>query len=448
MPKLGESVVEGTVVRWLKRVGEPIAKYEPLAEVITDKVNAEIPSPEQGTVARLLVEEGKTVPVGTEIAIIQVPVPAGGAGAAGNGDSARAADEAGAAGSATASEGQALPAPPDGPRYSAAELKQRSSPLVRRLAREHTIDLARVPGSGSGGRVTKEDMLAYIEARRAAPAAVPAEAPVVSPPVPAPPATTLPAEPLPEMVPAPLAGAELPWGADEEVLPASPVRRAIAAHMVRSLATAPHTWTYVEVDVSGLARWREQARSGFQQREGFDLSYVPFVCKALVETLREHPALNSTWRDEGGGQIVLKKRINLGVAVALEENLIVPVVHDADRLSVAGLAHALNDLVTRARAGKLTPADVQGGTFTLNNTGALGSILSQPIINQPQAAIVTMEAITRRVVVTADDALAIRPIMNVCLSFDHRILDGLQVGRFMQGLKRRLEAMRPGGPLY
>ena len=218
--------------------------------------------------------------------------------------------------------------------------------------------------------------------------------------------------------------------------------------MVRSLATSPHTWTYVECDVSGLVAWRRTEREAFRMREGIDLTYVPFVCKALVETLREHPMLNSTWRDN---QVVLKKRINLGVAVALEDNLVVPVIKDADRLNIAGLAHALHDLVQRARDGALKPADVQGGTITLNNTGALGSVLSKPIINQPQAAILTMEAIQKRVVVVegpGGDAIAIRSMMNVCISFDHRICDGLQVGRFMQSLKRRVEAYAPGGALY
>ncbi len=223
------------------------------------------------------------------------------------------------------------------------------------------------------------------------------------------------------------------------------MRRAIAEHMVRSVTTAPHAWTYVEVDVAGMVRWREQARAEFRAREGFDLTYVPFVAKAVVESLREHPILNSTWRD---GQIVLKKRIHLGIAVALEDGLIVPVIHDADEKSIAGLARAVHDLATRARAGKLTPQDVQGGTFTLNNTGAVGSILSMPIIHQPQAAILTMEAITRRVVVTADDAIAIRPILNMCLSFDHRICDGLQAGRFLQAVRQKLQAMGPGGSLY
>jgi 2-oxoisovalerate dehydrogenase E2 component (dihydrolipoyl transacylase) len=426
MPKLGESVVEGTLVRWLKGEGDTVALYEPLAEVITDKVNTEIPSPVAGTLARLSIGEGQTVAVGVEIAQI---TPEGAA------VSPPSTDDFAEEQTAAVASGEA--SPPDGGAdamegatvtQAAEDSRQRTSPLVRRLAREHAIDLSQVPGTGTGGRVRKEDILAYLETR-----------PAAQPAAPQPQAVTTPVETATTTL------ASVPTAGDEDVLPLSPMRRAIAEHMVRSLQTSPHTWTYVETDVSGLVRRRAAEREAFRQREGFDLTYVPFICKAVVETLREHPILNSTWRD---GQVVLKKRINLGVAVALEENLVVPVIKDADRLNVAGLAHALNDLVQRARSNQLRPDDVQGGTFTLNNTGALGSILSQPIINQPQAAILTMEAIQKRVVVTPDDAIAVRPMMNVCISFDHRITDGLQVGRFMQSLKRRIEALGEGGSLY
>ena len=403
MPKLGESVVEGTVVRWLKKEGEKVAKYEPLAEVVTDKVNSEIPSPAEGTVARLAAAEGQTVAVGVEIAQIAV----------------------GSEASTREPEAAPRPEPAVTPEQPSAEESygegpRRSSPLVRRLAKEHGVNVAELQGTGAGGRVRKEDILAFIEERAGVAAAA-----------------------SPSAVPTSLAAQD-----DEEPLPLTPIRKAIAEHMVRSLATSPHTWTYVEVDVSGVTRRRRDEREAFRRREGIDLTYVPFVCKALTETLREHPILNSTWRD---GQVVLKKRVNLGVAVALEDNLVVPVIKDADRLTIAGLAHALHELVERARGGQLRPDDVQGGTFTLNNTGALGSILSKPIINQPQAAILTMEAIQKRVVVVEGpdgDAIAIRPMMNVCISFDHRVCDGLQVGRFMQSLKQRLERMGEGGQLY
>jgi 2-oxoisovalerate dehydrogenase E2 component (dihydrolipoyl transacylase) len=403
MPKLGESVVEGTVVRWLKREGEKVAKYEPLAEVVTDKVNSEIPSPAEGTVAHLVAAEGQTVAVGVEIAQIAV----------GSGTSTPEPGPAPRPEPAVTSEQHSA-------EESIGEGPRRSSPLVRRLAKEHGVNVEELQGTGAGGRVRKEDILAFIEQRGTAAAAAP-----------------------PSAVPTSLAAQD-----DEEPLPLTPIRKAIAEHMVRSLATSPHTWTYVDVDVSGLTRRRRDEREAFRRREGIDLTYVPFVCKALTETLREHPIMNSTWRD---GQVVLKKRVNLGVAVALEDNLVVPVIKDADRLTIAGLAHALHELVERARGGQLRPDDVQGGTFTLNNTGALGSILSKPIINQPQAAILTMEAIQKRVVVVEGqdgDAIAIRPMMNVCISFDHRVCDGLQVGRFMQSLKQRLERMGEGGQLY
>jgi 2-oxoisovalerate dehydrogenase E2 component (dihydrolipoyl transacylase) len=420
MPKLGESVVEGTVVRWLKREGERVAKYEPLVEVITDKVNSEVPSPSEGVITRIVIPEGETVKVGTEIAVIgdaSTPAPQ-------DGSSPGASPEAAPA--------EAPPAAGEGPPEPDTEGRPRTSPLVRRLAREHGVDLAQVAGTGAGGRVRKEDMLAYLEAR-----------PALAGPVTAPPPAAV-APPPPAPAPAPTAPAPTS-AADEEVLPLSPMRRAIAEHMVRSVTTAPHAWTYVEVDVDGLVRWRAAAREQFREREGFDLTYVPFVAKALVETLREHPILNSTWRD---GRVVLKRRIHLGIAVALEDGLVVPIVRDADSRSVAGIARELNALVERARAGRLTPDDLQGGTFTLNNTGALGSVLSMPIINQPQAAILTMEAIRRQVVVLPQDAIAVRPLLNLCLSFDHRVCDGLPVGRFLQALRQRLEAMAPGDSLY
>ncbi|HEV2123349.1 MAG TPA: dihydrolipoamide acetyltransferase family protein [Chloroflexota bacterium] len=465
MPKLGESVVEGTVVRWLKREGETIGRYEPLAEVITDKVNTEIPSPESGKIVRLSVAEGQTVAVGVEIAAIDAGIGSGAGGDSGRttnderrtvtvaaGQDVPASDAQGEGGESDESEA-------DGPRYSAEEIRRRSSPLVRRLAKEHGIDLSLVSGTGTNGRVTKDDILAFIDQQATVATSQPVTESALPPAIGgARSVNVLPAGTVPQGTPpvhvlrggvvgctsdSPTSGA----GEDEEIIMASPMRRAIAAHMVRSVTTAPHAWTYVEVDVTGLVKWREEEKQAFQAREGFSLTYVSFVVKALAETLREHPILNSTWRDEGGGQVVLKRRIHLGVAVALEDGLVVPVLRDADGLTVAGIARALNSLVSKARSGKLALDDVQGGTFTLNNTGALGSVLSMPIINQPQAGILTMEAIAKRLVVLPDDAMAVRSMMNVCLSFDHRVCDGLQVGRFMQSLKRRLEAMGPGGEL-
>ena len=233
-------------------------------------------------------------------------------------------------------------------------------------------------------------------------------------------------------------------GPPDEVITLSPVRRIIAQNMVKSATEIPHAWSMVEVDVNGLVRYRESLKEEFQRQEGVDLTYLPFVIKAVVESLKEHPMLNSTWDD---GKIILKKRVHVGIAVATPEGLVVPVIHDADSQSIAALAKVLRDLTNRARLGKLTLQDVREGTFTVNNTGALGSSVSQPIINYPQAAILTTEAIIKRPVVV-DDAIAIRSIMNICLSFDHRIADGAQSGAFLQSVKRRLEAMGPNTPIY
>jgi len=308
---------------------------------------------------------------------------------------------------------------------------------VRQLAQEHHIDLSKVRGTGSGGRVTRDDVLAYLAAQEpaAAPAA-PSPPAAVPPPAFAPPAA---AAAEPGARPGPPAPAE-----GDEVVPLSPIRRTIAEHMVRSVHTSPHAWMLVEADATGLVRWREAELAEFRRREGFELTYLPFVLKAVVEALQHHPALNACWAED---RIILRRAINVGIAVALEDGLVVPVVHHADRLSIAGLARAIHDLVSRARAGKLTLADVQGGTFTVNNTGAFGSIASQPILHQPQAAILTMEAIVKRPVVL-DEAIAIRSMMNLCLSFDHRVLDGATAGRFLAEVKRRIESMRPTQPLH
>lgn len=398
MPQLGESVAEGTIVRWIKKVGERVEKYEPLLEVMTDKVNAEVPAPAAGILREILVPEGETVPVGRELAVIaeaEAKVEAAAPAPVGQGAAQAEVTEAG--------EG----------------LRQRYSPIVRRLAQEYGIDLSQVPGRGLGGRVTKEDVLRYVAEReraaavREAPAPTRPEAPPAAPP-------------------------------EEEAVPVSPMRRQIAQHMVRSYQTIPHAWLAMEADVTKLVRFREAIKAEFRRREGVDLTYLPFVVKATVEALKEFPILNAVWAED---KIILKKRINVGIAVALEDGLIVPVIKDADQKSIAGLARAIADLTERARAGRLTLEDVQGGTFTVNNTGALGSVISRPIINEPQVAILTSEAIVRRPVVV-DDAIAIRSMMFLCLSFDHRVIDGLTASRFLQAVKRRLEAMDENMSVY
>ena len=477
LPQVGESVVEGTIGKWLKQPGDTIARYEPLVEVVTDKVTMEVPSPVDGALLKILAAEGETVPMGAPIAEVETadsttppavaadsvaempaaippaaaippqsapsaapPQPAAaepstpdasrigylntaatmvgptGGGAGDTADPERPPTDAGR----PAATAPAIPAA-----EKAAPAMPRLSPAVRRLAREHSVDLSRLAGSGMGGRITRDDVLQYLESGAAAAtgaAAVAAKA----------------AEPAAETEAAPAAA-----NGDETYIALTPVRRMIAAAMVRSVSQIPHAWSATEVDVTNLVAARTALRAAFQQREGVDLTYLPFVLRALTAALRDNPTFNAVW---GEDQIILKRRLNIGLAVAAPGGLVVPVIPDADRLSLAGLAHAVADLTQRARQGRLTLADVQGGTFTLNNTGALGSTVSQPIINHPQAAILTTEAIQKRPVVI-NDAIAIRSMMNLCLSFDHRINDGAEAGAFIQSLKGRLESINPDAAL-
>ncbi|MGH2461855.1 MAG: dihydrolipoamide acetyltransferase family protein [Chloroflexota bacterium] len=409
MPQLGESVTEGTIGRWLKKPGDRIARDESLVEVITDKVNAEIPSPVAGILERISAAEGVVVAVGQEIGFVAV------AGEVMAREPEPTSVATGSAGQA-ATVGISREADGDGPR---------SSPLVRKLAREHNLDLRQIQGTGLAGRITRDDVEAYLRSNPDASAGGLA----------APPAESLPAARAGDV------SGEL--GHDER-LTLTPMRRAIAQHLAQSAREIPDAWLMLEVDVTRLVRLREGIKESFRRTEGVDLTYLPFAMKAAVETLREFPIVNASWQD---GEIVLKRAVNLGIAVALEDGLVVPVIANADQKSVAGLAHALADVVGRARAGKLGVADVEGGTFTVNNTGAFGSVASRPIINYPQAAIMNLEAIVKRPVVI-DDAIAIRSMVNLCLSFDHRILDGLTAGRFLQSVKRRLESWEPGSSLH
>lgn len=438
LPQVGESVTEGIIGRWLKNVGDPVQKYEPLVEVTTDKVNMEFPSPYVGRLTSILAKEGETVPMGAPIAEMEVegvveerakPSPAPGREEQRTpavdriGVLVKDARPVGPTGSGvelTAPPGAAVASPlPPAPLPAAKEAArgpQRYSPVVRRLAEEHGVDLALVRGTGMEGRVTREDVLRYLEAGTAAPA--PAQAP-------------------PSAVPAP--------GQDEEAVPLTPIRRIIAENMMKSALQIPQAWVAQEVDVSSLVARRESAKDEFQRREGVNLTYLPFVMKAVAEALKENPRANSTW---GGDKVILKKRINLSLAVATPQGLVVPVVHDADRLSIAGLARASSETIQRARDGKMRLEDVHGGTFTVNNTGVLGSLVSQALLNPPQAAIITFEAIVKRPVVLPGDAIAVRSIMYITLSFDHRILDGADAGAFLNNVKRRLEAMGPDTPIY
>jgi 2-oxoisovalerate dehydrogenase E2 component (dihydrolipoyl transacylase) len=413
MPQLGESITEGTISKWLKKPGDQVKKYEGLVEIITDKVNAEVPAPLAGILKEIKVKEGTTVTVGTEIAIIEESVTATAAptppSPKGGGELQAATPEA------------ASPVPSVEQR---SEGRTRLSPAVRALIEENRItdaELSRIEGSGIGGRISKKDIEDFV-AKRAQPATANGEQRQAAAPASA--------------TPAPTPGTTIPL---------SPMRRAIATNMLKSKQTIPHAWTVAEVDMTSVVRFRQKAKDSFKLREGIDLTFVPIIIKAVVEGLKAVPVLNASWSEQG---VVLHKDINIGVAVSVDDGLIVPVVHQADRMSISGLAKAIDDVAKRARAGKLGIPDVQGGTFTVNNPGTFGTILSYSIIAPPQAGILAMDAIVKRAVVVEGDAIAVRSMMNLCLSFDHRVLDGVSAARFLQGVRRWLEGFSEQVPLY
>ncbi len=460
MPQLGESVAEGTIGKWLKQPGDHVDKYEALLEVITDKVNAEVPSPFEGTLTEILVEEGETVPNNAEIAVIAVagesddatptvvsaPTAAAATGPAGSDERPERAAAA-AAPAPTSPAPVIATAPASAPTATIAAVSEapaigdadaRMTPAVRRLLREHGLTAAQIVGTGGGGRITREDVRDFVEAARTGQATGGQAAPgAAAPTAPAPAAArrSAPAPTLPAGAPV-----VFPPGTDEVLLPMTQMRKGIAAQMTRALA-APHAYVHMEVDASGLVALRESKKRDYQAREGIGLSYVPFVVKACVEALRRHPTFNAHWTDDG---ILAKRRVNVGVAVAVDDGLIVPVIRDVDQLSINGLNHAIADVAARARAGKLRLDDFGGGTFTVDNTGWLGSNLTMPIINVPEVAILTMEAITKRAVVVEDpagDAIAIRPVMNMVLGIDHRANDGAGGAAFLRTAKEWLEAV-------
>ena len=428
LPQVGESVTEGVIGKWLKSIGDRVERYDPLVEVVTDKVNMEMPSPVAGTLTAVLVSEGDTVPMGAPIAEMAV-----------DGETPPATL---AAPPAQAPQAVAQPAPdrigtllkdvaPVGPTGSGGPIssddtkessrpsgRRRYSPAVLRLAEERGVDLERIEGTGLGGRVTLKDVRGFI-------------------------ANSTPVGVTEEERPSESRSSEQA-SLDEERVPLTAVRRMIAENMVRSATEIPQAWTLVEVDVSGLVARRQAIRDEFREREGVNITYLPFVMKTVAESLKENPLLNSSW---DGDAILFKRRINVGIAAAAPDGLVVPVVHDADTMSVAGLARKIDDLTVRARRGQLRLDDVQGGTFTLNNTGVLGSVLSQPLVNFPQAAILTTEAIVKRPAVVGD-GIAIRSMMNLCMSFDHRIMDGAEASSFINSVKRRLESIGPDTGVY
>jgi pyruvate/2-oxoglutarate dehydrogenase complex dihydrolipoamide acyltransferase (E2) component len=311
------------------------------------------------------------------------------------------------------------------------EERQRISPLARRLASEHGLDLNSISGTGTGGRVRKEDILAFVSQKQSAPAAstpaASASAPAMAP------VNTVPMAPAPARQLEPSAA-----GQDEELISPNRMRLAIAEHMVRSKRTSPHATTVVEVDMTNIARWLEKNKADFKKREGYGISFVPFVMKAVCEGIRKFPLINSTWTEDN--KIIIKKRINLGMAVATDQGLVVPTIYNADQLTLAGLARQISEVAQRARNNKLTIQDMQNSTFVVNNPGTFGTIISVPIINQPHAGIVSMDSVVKRAVVIEDDAIAVRSMMYLCLSFDHRILDGAGAGGFLQAVRTKLQS--------
>ena len=516
MPQLGESVAEGTIGKWLKKPGDHVAKYEPLLEVITDKVNAEVPSPFEGVLKEILVEEGATVPNNAEIAVIEE------AGGAGTGKAEPAADakeaeaapadvpkpaEAAAAPAEAAAAPEAAPAPeaasapaapasPEPEKSAAAASPMTSSapavaqgpagsderglhelpgnadarmtPAVRRLLREHGLQAAMIVGTGGGGRITREDVTDYVESQRTGQpvgrqnAAASAAAPAGAAATPSAPAVSAPSAPTPAPVgpgrggepargPAPATQASpaiaFPEGADEVLVPMTQMRKGIAAQMTRALQV-PHAYVQMEVDVSNLVKFREREKKGYQAREGMPLSFVPFVVKASAEALKRNPTFNAHWTEQG---LLAKRRINIGIAVAVEDGLIVPVIRDADNLSIHGLGKVIAEVSDRMRAGKFHIDDFGGGTFTVDNTGWLGTNMVMPIINVPEVGIVTMDRITKRPVVveTPDgDVIGIRSVMNMVLGVDHRANDGAGGAALLRDIKSWLEAVGPDTAIY
>jgi 2-oxoisovalerate dehydrogenase E2 component (dihydrolipoyl transacylase) len=527
MPKLGESVTEGTIGKWLKQPGEKVNKYDLLVEVQTDKVNTEIPSPVAGTLKEVKVDEGQTVPIGTLLATFDTadgeaaaaspaqgastppqaqsrpqstPPQGGAAGVASSDQSSPAPSASGAtpSGSQAQRSSSAAPASPGSasastpspvrpaaspPSMSSSSSSQpvasasasstateerpdlsevRATPAVRKLAAEHGIDISQIEGTGLGGRVSKKDVEDFIVSAQAAPAPQQQQQQTAGQQQPAQqqPPQQQPAAQQPPQAARPAGASQVVSGgpapiparpappislAGDELVPLSQMRRAIANNMVQAWS-APHAHAVMEIDMTELMRYREKVRGDFQSREGFDLSPAAFICKAAVEALRSVPLVNSSFTDQG---VIAHREINLGYAVALgDEGLVVPVIRDADGKSLAGLMRSIRDVVDRAKARRLTFDDFYGGTFTVNNTGPLGTIISSPIVPPGQAAIVSSETIVKRLVVTDDDSIAIRQRMNLVIGFDHRVIDGATAARFLQTMRDWLQTVGPTVPVY
>lgn len=432
MPQLGESVTEGTISKWLVQPGDTVKKYDPLAEVMTDKVNAEVPSSFSGTIKELVAGEGDTLSVGELICYIETEGE--GEESAPAASSSKEEKTAETVSTPTASSSTSASKPASNVDRAA---RGRFSPAVVRMASEHGIDLDQVEGSGQSGRITRKDLQRIIDSgeiptkgNKPATEDVSSAAPVSS-------GSQETAQPQQQSAPAlkPVAIDTMPGDIE---IPVSGIRKAIAQNMVRSKHEAPHAWTMVEVDVTNLVEYRNSVKGYFKTKEGYNLTFLPFFIKAVVESLKEFPQINSMW---AGDKIIQKKDINISIAVATDDALYVPVIKHADEKSIKGIARDVKELADKVRTNKLAGDDMKGGTFTVNNTGSFGSVMSTPIINYPQAAILSVESIVKRPVVMNNGMIAVRDMVNLCLSLDHRVLDGLVCGRFLASVKARLEGM-------
>jgi pyruvate dehydrogenase E2 component (dihydrolipoamide acetyltransferase) len=461
MPQMGVSVSEGTITKWLKAEGEAIASDESLLEISTDKVDTEVPSPASGVLTQILVPEGETVTVGTKLAVIspegggeQVDEPpklatqeaaeesADASGAEGETRAAEKVEESPPPPSPEPAETPAPAAPPEAEAEADGDggghVRAFVSPVVARIASEHGIDVGQIEGSGRGGRVTKKDILAFVEQGGATTAAPEAPAAPAEPAAPQTPAE----EPAQAVAATQAPAGKVEPGAGETVEPMTPMRKGIAEHMRRSLDTSAHVTTTFEVDLSKVVAIRQKLKREYEERHGVKLTYLAFIARATLDAIAKWPWMNAEIRGES---IVTKSYVNLGIAVALEggKGLIVPVVKHAEEKNLLGLARAIEEIADRARNKKLMPDDVQGGTFTITNPGGFGAIHGTPIISQPQVAILDVEAMVKRPVVVQDEAgadvIAIRPVMNLCLAYDHRLIDGAYAAQFMRDLRTNLE---------
>jgi len=429
MPQLGESVTEGTIEKWLVKPGDTVKKYDPLAEVVTDKVNAEIPSSFEGIITELLAEEGQTLPVGAIVCSIEIagdselppPPPA---------KKSAVSTAILNAGVQRKQEAQQVTTVVAAPPKPVRQDKVRYSPAVLRLAQEHDIVLDQVTGTGEGGRITRKDLLTLIEAGTVPTTQLETPAADTSVQQSAPAATNVIQNDLKPAAPV------QPLQAGDIEIPVTKVRRAIANNMVRSVREVPHAWMMMEVDVTDLVTYRDSIKTEFKQKEGFNITYFAFFVKAVAQALKEFPMMNSMWAED---KIIQKHDINISIAVATDDALFVPVIKHADEKSIKGIAREINELAVKVRAGKLSMDDIKGGTFTVNNTGAFGSVQSMGIINYPQAAILQVESIVKKPVILPGGMFAARDIVNLCLSLDHRVLDGLVCGKFLNRVKEILE---------